>query len=124
MFLRCVQVATNYYKADITPRQKKMLDFALPISQEAYAVNDEAILDIGASSAFWATLRRDSSPSRQRRLFPRQCRRLQPSTRQSRSMWQHSATGVRPDLPFIEWLLGDSFTAGTHIGDDVAMKFD
>ena len=60
------QVATNYRKADITPRQKAMLDFALKVSLEAYAVSDadyqtlrghgfsdEDIWDIGAVSAFF-----------------------------------------------------------------------
>lgn len=35
------QVATNYRKADITPAQRAMLDFALKVSNEAYAVSDE-----------------------------------------------------------------------------------
>ena len=35
------QIATNYRKADITDRQKAMLDFALKVSAEAYAVSDE-----------------------------------------------------------------------------------
>ncbi|SCA57764.1 conserved hypothetical protein [Candidatus Terasakiella magnetica] len=35
------QVAVNYRKADITPRQKAMLDFAIKVSVEAYEVNDE-----------------------------------------------------------------------------------
>jgi len=35
------QVAVNYRKADITPRQKAMLDFAMKVSQAAYAVGDE-----------------------------------------------------------------------------------
>ncbi|WP_454164339.1 peroxidase-related enzyme [Gordonia iterans] len=35
------QIATNYRKADITERQKAMLDFASKVSQEAYAVNEE-----------------------------------------------------------------------------------
>ncbi|MCD2262135.1 peroxidase-related enzyme [Dietzia aurantiaca] len=41
------QIATNYRKADITDRQKAMLDFALKVSAEAYAVSDEdfAILE-------------------------------------------------------------------------------
>ena len=60
------QVAVNYRKADITPRQRAMLDFALKISQEAYSVgdadftalrghgfSDEDIWDIGATSAFF-----------------------------------------------------------------------
>ncbi|MBS0547711.1 MAG: peroxidase-related enzyme [Proteobacteria bacterium] len=36
------QVAINYRKADITDRQKAMLDFAMKVSFEAYAVGDEA----------------------------------------------------------------------------------
>lgn len=35
------QVAINYRKADITPRQKAMLDFALKVSARAYEVDDE-----------------------------------------------------------------------------------
>ena len=35
------QVAINYRKADITPRQKAMLDFALKVSARAYEVGDE-----------------------------------------------------------------------------------
>lgn len=35
------QVATNYRKADITDRQKAMLDFALKVSGEAFAVSEE-----------------------------------------------------------------------------------
>ena len=61
------QVATNYRKADITPRQRAMLDFALKVSRKAEAVDDadlatlaafgftrEDIWDIGAISAFFA----------------------------------------------------------------------
>lgn len=61
------QVATNYRKADITDRQKAMLDFAAKVSLEAHAVNDadfdtlrehgfsdEEIWDIGAISAFFS----------------------------------------------------------------------
>ncbi|MDH5355257.1 MAG: peroxidase-related enzyme [Gammaproteobacteria bacterium] len=60
------QVATNYRKADISDRQKVMLDFALKVSREAEQVNDadyellnqhgfddEDIWDIGAISAFF-----------------------------------------------------------------------
>lgn len=60
------QVATNYRKADISDRQKAMLDFALKVSHEAEEVNDadyellnqhgfddEDIWDIGAISAFF-----------------------------------------------------------------------
>ena len=35
------QVAINYRKADITPRQKAMLDFAMKVAFEAYAVGDD-----------------------------------------------------------------------------------
>jgi 4-carboxymuconolactone decarboxylase len=34
------QVAVNYRKADITDRQKAMLDFAIKVSQASYAVGD------------------------------------------------------------------------------------
>src|ERR1700744_120421 len=34
------QIAVNYHKADITPRQKAMLDFALKVSQEAQMVSE------------------------------------------------------------------------------------
>ena len=60
------QIASNYRKADITPRQKIMLDFAAKVSQRAYAVgdsdiqllhqhgfSDEDIWDIAAISAFF-----------------------------------------------------------------------
>ena len=61
------QVANNYRKADITARQKAMLNFAVKISQNAQAINDddyqqlhehgfsdEDIWDIGAVAAFFA----------------------------------------------------------------------
>jgi uncharacterized peroxidase-related enzyme len=35
------QVAINYRKADITPRQKAMLDFAMKVSARAYEVGDD-----------------------------------------------------------------------------------
>ncbi|MEZ5649344.1 MAG: peroxidase-related enzyme [Burkholderiaceae bacterium] len=35
------QVAINYRKADITPKQKAMLDFAMKVSAQAYDVGDE-----------------------------------------------------------------------------------
>ncbi len=60
------QVAINYRKADITPRQKAMLDFAMKVSQQAYAVSDadfealaahgftmEDVWDIAGISAFF-----------------------------------------------------------------------
>jgi len=37
------QVAVNYRKADITPRQKAMLDFAMKVSGRAYEVGDDDI---------------------------------------------------------------------------------
>ncbi len=61
------QVASNYRKADLTPRQKAMLEFAMKVSQRAHEVSeadfealrghgfgDEDIWDIGAVSAFFA----------------------------------------------------------------------
>ncbi len=61
------QLATNYRKAEITPRQRAMLDFALKLStrggevEEAdldrlreHGFDDEAIWDIGAITAFFA----------------------------------------------------------------------
>ena len=60
------QIATNYRKADITARQKAMLDFAVKVSQHAneigdadyetlykHGFSDEDIWDIGAVSAFF-----------------------------------------------------------------------
>ena len=60
------QVATNYRKADITDRQKAMLDFAVRVSAEAYTVSEadfetlkshdfteEDVWDIAAISAFF-----------------------------------------------------------------------
>ncbi|CAG9252086.1 Alkylhydroperoxidase [Burkholderia diffusa] len=60
------QVATNYRKADITARQKAMLDFAMKVSQTAHLVGeadfdllkshgftDEDAWDIAAISAFF-----------------------------------------------------------------------
>jgi uncharacterized peroxidase-related enzyme len=61
------QVAVNYRKADITPRQRAMLDFAIKVSQRAEEIADEDfarlraqgfaeedIWDIAAISAFFA----------------------------------------------------------------------
>ena len=60
------QVAVNYRKADITPKQKAMLDFAMNVSAGAYAVDeteiealkghgfsDEEVWDIAAIAAFF-----------------------------------------------------------------------
>src|SRR5215831_2175846 len=61
------QVAVNHNKADITPRQKAMLDFALKVARDsphildedfaalrAHGFTDEDIWDIGAIAAFFA----------------------------------------------------------------------
>jgi uncharacterized peroxidase-related enzyme len=61
------QVAVNHHKAEITPRQKAMLDFAMKVATESHAIGDadfaalrEAgfsdadIWDIGAVAAFFA----------------------------------------------------------------------
>jgi uncharacterized peroxidase-related enzyme len=61
------QIATNYRKADITPRQKAMLDFALKVSKCSHEINNadiddmrelgfsnDNIWDIGAISALFA----------------------------------------------------------------------
>jgi uncharacterized peroxidase-related enzyme len=61
------QVAINYSKADITPRQRAMLDFALKVALHpgtvgesdfaglrAHGFGDEDIWDIGAIAAFFA----------------------------------------------------------------------
>ncbi|MCP3368808.1 peroxidase-related enzyme [Bradyrhizobium cajani] len=61
------QVAVNYRKADITPRQKAMLDFAMKVSADAQRISeedfaalqphgfsDDDVWDIAAISAFFA----------------------------------------------------------------------
>jgi uncharacterized peroxidase-related enzyme len=61
------QVAVNYRKADITARQKAMLDFAMKVSREAHRIGeedfeamrkagftDEDTWDAGAIAAFFA----------------------------------------------------------------------
>jgi len=61
------QVAVNYLKADLTPRQKAMLDFAMKVAQRAdeigeadfarlreHGFDDEDAWDIGAIAAFFA----------------------------------------------------------------------
>ncbi|MEZ5628092.1 peroxidase-related enzyme [Denitromonas sp.] len=61
------QLATNYRKAEITERQRAMLDFAMKLSTNGGAIedadvaalrehgfDDEAIWDIGAITAFFA----------------------------------------------------------------------
>lgn len=41
------QVAINYRKADITPRQKAMLDFAMQVAFAAYAIGDADFATLG-----------------------------------------------------------------------------
>jgi uncharacterized peroxidase-related enzyme len=61
------QIAINYRKADITPRQRAMLDFAMKVSRQAQLISeadfadiashgfsDDDIWDIAAISAFFA----------------------------------------------------------------------
>jgi uncharacterized peroxidase-related enzyme len=61
------QIAVNYRKADITARQRAMLDFAMKVSQEAHLVSEadfaelsthgfgaDDVWDIAAISAFFA----------------------------------------------------------------------
>jgi uncharacterized peroxidase-related enzyme len=61
------QIAVNYRKADITPRQRAMLDFAMKVSAEAHRISeedfaaiaghgfsDDDIWDVAAISAFFA----------------------------------------------------------------------
>jgi uncharacterized peroxidase-related enzyme len=42
------QIAINYRKADITPRQKAMLDFAMKVSAEAQKISEADFAEIGA----------------------------------------------------------------------------
>lgn len=61
------QVATNYHKADITPRERAMLDFALAVARGAQSVGEadfallaghgftpDDVWDIGAIAAFFS----------------------------------------------------------------------
>ena len=61
------QVAGNYLKADLTPRERAILDFAMKVSREAHRVethdfaplhahglSDEDVWDVGAIAAFFA----------------------------------------------------------------------
>jgi len=73
------QVAINYRKADITPRQRAMLDFAMKVALEAHAVGDadiaalsahgfgeEDVWDIAAIAAFFAMSNRLANVSSMR----------------------------------------------------------
>lgn len=68
------QVAINYRKADITPRQRAILDFAMKVCQSSHAIDDadfaalhahglddEDIWDIGAITAFFGLSNRMAS---------------------------------------------------------------
>lgn len=68
------QVAVNYRKADITPRQSAMLDFAMKVCLQsdqvaepdfaalhAHGFNDEDIWDIAAITAFFGLSNRMAS---------------------------------------------------------------
>jgi len=73
------QVAVNYRKADITPRQRAMLDFAMKVALEAHTVGDaditalnahgfseEDVWDIAAIAAFFAMSNRLANVSNMR----------------------------------------------------------
>jgi uncharacterized peroxidase-related enzyme len=68
------QVAVNYRKADITPRQRAMLDFAMKVCQQSHAIDDadfaalaahgfddEDAWDIAAITAFFGLSNRMAS---------------------------------------------------------------
>jgi uncharacterized peroxidase-related enzyme len=70
------QIAINYRKADITPRQKAMLDFAMKVSTQAETISeadfdeiaahgfcDDDIWDIAAIAAFFALSNRMANVS-------------------------------------------------------------
>ena len=70
------QVAVNYRKADITPRQRAMLDFAMKVCLQSaeleesdfaalhvHGFNDEDIWDIGAITAFFGLSNRMANMS-------------------------------------------------------------
>jgi len=71
------QIAVNYRKADITPRQRAMLDFAMKVSIEAnkiseqdftdlasHGFSDDDVWDIAAISAFFALFKPDGQRHR------------------------------------------------------------
>jgi uncharacterized peroxidase-related enzyme len=70
------QIATNYRKAEITPRQTAMLDFAMKVALQSASIvasdydqlkthgfNDEDAWDIGAIAAFFALSNRMANVS-------------------------------------------------------------
>jgi len=42
------QIAVNYRKADITPRQRAMLDFAMKVSTEAHRFSEADFIQIAS----------------------------------------------------------------------------
>jgi uncharacterized peroxidase-related enzyme len=73
------QIANNYRKADITPRQRAMLDFAIKVCLNAqstsaqdfetlrgHGFSDEDIWDIAAISAFFSLSNRMASVAEMR----------------------------------------------------------
>ncbi|OQW53142.1 MAG: alkylhydroperoxidase [Proteobacteria bacterium SG_bin9] len=73
------QIASNYRKADITPKQKAMLDFALKVAVDSqstsaqdfkalreYGFSDDDIWDIAAIAAFFALSNRMASVAEMR----------------------------------------------------------
>jgi uncharacterized peroxidase-related enzyme len=73
------QIATNYRKADITPRQKAMLDFAMKVCNAAqttseddfvelrkHGFSDDDIWDIAAITAFFGLSNRMASVTEMR----------------------------------------------------------
>jgi uncharacterized peroxidase-related enzyme len=73
------QIAVNYRKADITPRQRAMLDFAFKVAFEAYAVeeqdfttlaqhgfDEEDAWDIAAIASFFALSNRMANVTKMR----------------------------------------------------------
>ena len=61
------QIAVNYRKADITPRQRAMLDFAMKVSREANTVSEADFAEI-AGHGFSATTTSGTSPRSRRSL--------------------------------------------------------
>jgi len=73
------QIATNYRKADVTPRQRAMLDFALKVTEDSKSVDDadfdilrghgftdDDIWDIASISAFFGLSNRMANVSSMR----------------------------------------------------------
>ena len=69
------QIAVNYRKADITPRQRAMLDFAMKVSREAQQISEDD----------FATLRATASPTTTSGTSPRS-----PRSSRCRTGWRNS----------------------------------